>query len=202
MEPSIHEQSNLSLPGQYPPLCQGIKACQQYLIFLNHPVLVVLGGRLPGDHNCRPVPIVLSYWNTLRWSTRSCLFGKKDWTVKVVTHRSELLRGRWFLGFTNTFFYAPPFTEGSSCPQDKMIQKENDVNLQPGSWFLLQSCCAGEEKVTLVSRLSKLRYPLPECHSPESLNSSLVSNHLTQEQEFWKIQSINWLQWNAKSHFL
>lgn len=73
-------------------LCQGTQPCQLYLIFLNHPVLVVLRGWLPGDHDCCPIPIVLSYWNTLRWSAGSCLFRKKNWMVTSVTPTSEFVQ--------------------------------------------------------------------------------------------------------------
>lgn len=145
MELSTHKQPDLSAPGQE-PLCQGTTGCPLYLVFLNHPVLVVLGGRLPGDHNCCPVPIVLSHWNALRWSTRSCLFGEKDWMVKCVVEQWAFLRKSWFLGYTNAFFYALPFIKGNSCPRAKMIHKESNMKLQPGCWVLLRSRCAGQEK--------------------------------------------------------
>lgn len=166
MEPSIHEPPHLSLPGQY-PLCQGTKARQQYLVFLNHPVLVVLGGRLPGDHNCRPVPIVLSYWNTLRWSTRSCLVGKKDWTVKFAARSSELFEEEDRFWATQMHSFMPhPSVRAVLAHKIKWYRRkvcEPATRLINSAAVLLGR--TGE--VTLITGLSKLRYPLPECHSPK-----------------------------------
>lgn len=79
--------NNLPIKTQ-PTLCQG-DICKYYLVFLNHSVLVILGGWLPGDYNCSSIPIIFRYWNTLRWSTGRCLFGEKDWMVKFVKCNSE-----------------------------------------------------------------------------------------------------------------